>query len=374
MSICKIDQAVTETMGGDTPPAPPPASAAADGGMDGVSLPRGVIRGESSPIEPYPEGGEKIELRLRGKKVRQVFIPVAKPGANPCAALTDWLNVTFAFRVSDESIRDLRLQVTAYLGERLGGLTPRKGGLHGYERSFTFDAGGAMFACGGQAGTAFLSLPGDACALVWDWPQAVAFLRDGLQARITRWDGAVDDYYGHYNVDDAVSWYQAGGFNAWGSKPSCNQNGNWIAPDGRGRTFYVGLRESGKMMRIYEKGKQLGLPDHPWVRWELELHNTDREIPFDVLLEPGRYVAGAYPCMAWVEEDANRVRTIRKIGEIGYEQLCSQLRNAYGRMINVMMQVEGSADKVVEKLRREGVPARLRLPEIEGGLFGTEPP
>ncbi len=51
-------------------------------------------------------------------------------------------------------------------------------------------------------------------------------------------------------------------------------------------------------MRIYEKGKQLGDPESPWVRWELELHNTDREIPFDVLLQPGRYVAGAYPATA----------------------------------------------------------------------------
>jgi phage replication initiation protein len=129
------------------------------------------------------------------------------------------------------------------------------------------------------------------------------------------------------------------------------------------------MRENGKMMRIYEKGKQLGAPDNPWVRWELELHNTSREIPLDVLLEPGRYVAGAYPCMAWVREDASRVQTIRKTGQISYEQLCHQVRITYGRMINVMMKVEGSADKVVEKLRRDGIPGRLRLPEIEGGLF-----
>jgi len=350
--------------------APPPAGAAADGGTDGaLPAPRLVIRGERSQGDPFPESGERVEMRLRGKKVRPVFIPVPKPGANPCAALTDWLNVTFPFQMSTEAIRDLRLQVTACLDERLGGLTPRKGGLHGYERSYAFDAGGALFACGGQAGTAFLSLPGDACALIRDWQRAVEFLRDGLHARITRWDGAVDDYAGHYHVDDAVAWYQAGGFNAGGSRPSCNQHGNWIEPDGRGRTFYVGMRENGKMMRIYEKGRQLGLPHHPWVRWELELHNNDREIPFEVLLEPGSYVAGAYPCMAWVREEMNRVETIRKTGEISYEQLCHQLRLAYGRMINVMLKVEGSAEKVVEKLRRDGVPGRLRLPDVEGGFL-----
>ena len=36
-------------------------------------------------------------------------------------------------------------------------------------------------------------------------------------------------------------------------------------------------------------------PGHPWVRWELSLGNKGRVIPWDVLLEPGRYVVGAYP-------------------------------------------------------------------------------
>ena len=53
-------------------------------------------------------------------------------------------------------------------------------------------------------------------------------------------------------------------------------------------------------MRVYEKGKQLGDTSSPWVRWELELHNRDRIIPWDVLLEPGKYLAAAYPCMDWV--------------------------------------------------------------------------
>jgi phage replication initiation protein len=203
------------------PAAPPPAGAAADGGATGAPQdPRLVIRGERLEEEKYPESGERIGLSSRGKVV---FIPVPKPDANPCSSITDWLNVTFPFRVSDEAIRDLRLQVTANLDERLGGLKERKGGMHGYQRSFDFDGGGAKFACGGQSGTGFLSFPGDACALIHDWSRVVAFLRDVLQARITRWDGAVDDYQGHHSVDEAVDWYQRGGFNAGGSNhPAIN--------------------------------------------------------------------------------------------------------------------------------------------------------
>jgi len=326
--------------------------------------PRLVIRGESSEENNPEQGGERYEFRTRGTRPHLVAIPIPKSDGNPYAAITDYLNVSFPFTVSDENIRDLRLSLTSYLGTALGGLRERNKGLHGYKRSFAFDEGGALFACGGQAGTGYLSLPGEACATIPSWRDAVYFFRDVLQARITRWDGAVDDYHGTHTVDDAVAWYLSGGFNAGGNKPSCSQAGNWIEPDGRGRTFYIGRRENGKYMRVYEKGKQLNFSSSPWVRFELELHNTDREIPFEVLLEPGKYVAGAYPCMAWVQEEASRIRTIQKTAEIGYHHLSHYLSVAYGRHLNVMLEIEGSPEKVIEKLRRDGLPARLHLPIV----------
>ena len=65
-----------------------------------------------------------------------------------------------------------------------------------------------------------------------------------------------------------------------------------LQPKTRGAK-YLRKTENGKLMRIYEKGKQLGDATSPWVRWELELHNKSRVIPFDVLTAPGQYVAGA---------------------------------------------------------------------------------
>jgi phage replication initiation protein len=102
---------------------------------------------------------------------------------------------------------------------------------------------------------------------------------------------------GYPSVDDAVQFYLTDQFTAGGNKPSCSQQGNWIEADGSGRTFYVGKRKNGKLLRVYEKGKQLGDNTSPWVRWELELHNRDRIIPWDVILEPGKYLAASYACM-----------------------------------------------------------------------------
>ena len=289
--------------------------------------PRPVIRGESSP---HPE-----------------------------AAFTDWLNVSFPLPSASDSIQvvfDLLSEATEHA---FGGMTDQHKGLHGYTRSFAFDRGAVLFALGGQRDTGFISIPGDGCALVPSWPELVALLHQRLGGRITRWDGAVDDFAGMHSVDLAVELWKLGGFSTGGNRPSIDQRGNWLEPDGRGRTFYVGRRKNGKLVRIYEKGKQLGLPSHPWVRWEVELHNIDRHIPWDVLSEPGTYVAGAYPCMTWVSQKTCRIRSIKAQDSITYERLTQVGSIAYGALINVMLEREGSAERVVERLRRIGVPRRL---------------
>ena len=126
-----------------------------------------------------------------------------------------------------------------------------------------------------------------------------------------------------------------------------------------GRTFEVGNRKNGKLIRIYEKGKQLGDPSSPWVRWEVEFHAKDRVIPYDVLLHPGEYVAGAYPCMSWVSGRALRIHTVKEQDRITYERSVQVASTAYGALFNVMLQREGSAERVVERLKRQAIPKRL---------------
>jgi phage replication initiation protein len=130
----------------------------------------------------------------------------------------------------------------------------------------------------------------------------------------------------------------------------------------------VGKRENGKMIRIYEKGMQLGDKLSPWVRWEVEMHNVDRFIPWEVLLEPGKYVAGAYPkALSWVNDEMLRIKTVSETTKISYSRLTHFAGVAYGSLINVMLQVEGSAEKVIEKLIKDGIPKRLDLPVVPKG-------
>ncbi len=339
---------------------------------DQAQAPRLVIRGESLSNPYQSETVEMIALGHQGK-AKLVSIPIAKPDGEPLAALTDYLNTTFPFSPSSEEIVQLVRYFRLFLGDSFGGLQARKGGLHGYQFSFDIGNTGGLFAYGGQRGTALVSLPGSACALITDWGACYHLFYEILNGRITRWDGAVDMFDGLPSVDDAVEFYKTGQFHAGGNKPSCSQQGNWIDDDGSGRTFYVGKRKNGKLLRVYEKGKQLGDPNSPWVRWELELHNRDRIIPWEVILEPGKYLAAAYVCMGWVSAIQERIRTTRQTTTISYQHLTHYASLAYGKLINVMLEVEGCPEKVVEQLLRSGVPARLACGDQSPAEFITEP-
>jgi phage replication initiation protein len=286
--------------------------------------------------------------------------------AHPYAAITDYLNCTFAFDGNAGALSNIVRRLIDVLGEKFGPVVERGKGLNGYKKSFEMGCSSALFAYGGQRGTALISLPGEACSLIKDWSPVLVLLSSLPSSRITRWDGAVDDYSGVHSVDYAVACYWRGDFNAGGNEPSCNQNGNWIQPDGSGRTFYVGKRKNGKMLRVYEKGMQLGHRWHPWVRWEVELHNRDRVIPWKVLLEPAPYVVGSYPkALHWVQEEMSRIRTVQRQTQISYEHLVEYASRAYGPLLNVMREVEGTADAVLDRLFRVGTPRRLKHPLID---------
>lgn len=329
--------------------------------------PRLVIRGESQIADTFSNEGERFVLVTRGKHVSVVVIPQPIAAGSPFAALTDYLNCTFTCGASGLDPYAFAFDLAEFLGEAVTPAIDRGRGLHGYAHSFDLGDSSGQLAYGGQRGTALLSLPGLACALVKDWKALRQFLEERCMARITRWDGAVDDVEGTHSVDGAVDLYRSGAFGSGGRRPSCDQRGNWIEPDGSGRTFYVGKRKNGKLLRVYEKGMELGIPWHPWVRWEVEMHNKDRIVPWDVLEMPGHFVVGAYPqALAWVQEEMQRIRTLHQEAFITYDTLVGHASRGYGKLITLMQEVEGSPEAVLNKLRREGLPARLAHPAFGG--------
>ena len=338
------------------------------GGPEALPLPRTVIRGESQRVGTDRETGERFFVVPFDNKGHVRLIPIPEESAPQYGAITDWLNCTFPLPGGRFDLGTVFEKLFPVLGARFAPAKDKGKGLHGWLHSLDLGESGAKLAYGGQNHTALLSLRGEACACVPDWLAFRNILEQDLRAHITRWDGAIDDYAGLHTVDEALALYLDNKFGCEGRRPKMKQIGNWVEPDGSGRTVQIGKRESGKLIRIYEKGMQLGEPFHPWVRGELELHNTDRIIPWDVLQYPGNYVVGAYPkALAWVKSEMSRIVTIQRGGQISYQQMAAHLKHQYGQHLGVMLRNEGSPEKVLAMLMRHGIPKRLANP------FGDPP-
>src|SRR5208282_3273575 len=175
--------------------------------------------------------------------------------------------------------------------------------LVGYQYSAIIEAGGLM-AWGGknQADTIYVSLNGHGCHCIQDFEKIADWL-DLNHAKITRIDLAYDDFEGKVvSVDTAREWVKNGGFSSGGCPPNSTVAGDWIFGI-KGRTIYIGGRSSGKVCRIYEKGKQLGDLESPWCRVEVEWHGKHYSLLTAMLLRPGQYLAGSYPCLAFINKE-----------------------------------------------------------------------
>ncbi|WP_158224635.1 replication initiation factor domain-containing protein [Agaribacterium haliotis] len=218
-----------------------------------------------------------------------------------------------------------------------------------------------------------VSLSGEACQALPSFKNLYSFLCylnrplrvDGTEVHfdpvnITRIDVAVDDHRGIYNIEVARNKYQLNEFAGKGRPPKAKYIDDFDS--GEGKTLYVGNRAHGKMMRIYEKGKQLGDKLSSWVRWELELGAKDRVIPLDVLMYPKSYFVGAYPkALGFVSEAVAVIKTAKEKVRITYEHIRSVIRRQYGKYLNYAQQVLGlDPDSVVNEFLVSGIPERLK--------------
>jgi phage replication initiation protein len=196
------------------------------------------------------------------------------------------------------------------------------------------------------------------CASITCWEE-IAEWGSSRNAVITRLDLAHDDFHGvEITIGVALEWVKNGLFKQNGRPPKARLIDD--LESGKGKSLYVGARKNGKLLRIYEKGKQLGDQLSNWVRVELELHNKSRIIPWEALTKPGQYLVGAYPCLAYLSAVQCKVRTIRKAAKITLTAATLHLKNNYGKLVDLLMTVHHEdAEAVISAIRREGVPKKL---------------
>ncbi|WP_341744672.1 replication initiation factor domain-containing protein [Azonexus hydrophilus] len=310
-------------------------------------------------LDSFAPVGEDVHSRP-GKKGNAVPIYVPRPcaAASAQAAIIDWL--AFTVRLSDHyHMAQLLADIQRFF--KVSRTADCDYGWNGYTRRTMLGEFG-LVAWGGksQNDTAYVSLNAHGCAMASDWAGIEAWIA-GLQAKISRIDLAHDDFTGEvWNIERLRAEYLGDGFSgANGRKASSMLIGDYDNLD-KGRTYQIGSRAAGKLLRGYEKGKQLGDPDSPWFRVELELLAKNRLIPWEILTQPGRYLAGAYPCLATLSESPERIPTSIKAAGVEYDALIGHVRRQYGQAINLIYHVEKrDADRVFKKIMRGGFPQRF---------------
>jgi len=177
-------------------------------------------------------------------------------------------------------------------------------------------------------------------------------------------DIAGDDFLSQeVTVEKAVRWFRSGRFDASGRPPAAR-----VIDDlgsGAGKTLYVGSRQSGKVARIYEKGKQLGSALSRWTRFEVEWRARDRVLSVEMLLRPAEFLAGSYRAAGFWSNARQTVRTVKERAVISYQAAIAHARMQCGRVVSMILQAtHGDVWSVVSLLRRSGLPSRLNEREL----------
>lgn len=334
----------------------------------GAGLAPSTNRGVKSGDEP-----DYIAARLELENGQVLEIPARRTWGGT-SAFIDWVNFTtdesdyfFGMTcITDEEVID-RVSIKCKEIFGFGVTSQRDSGANFYHRSYILGDAYGMVCHGGQRATVLVMLSGEGCAAAKEgWENRLyEFLtkRCGGRAKLTRIDLAHDVYDGKaYSVDRADADFDAGLFNNGGRNPNHETRGNWKRPTGKGRTLYIGNRESGKFCRVYEKGRQLGDKNSEWVRIEVEMKAVHRWIPFEVLLQPGQYLAAAYPAFGWISEHQERILTTQKKTEITYDAMVAYAKKQFGAVVNVLVAIEGSAEKAVAAVIRDAIPTRMKVP------------
>lgn len=312
---------------------------------------------------------------------------IRKP-TNKQIAFIDWITVSFHVATinpkfirtgqDDEeymemcrsAVMDLSPSLMSIFGKKYHITKQFQKGRNFYQYSFDIGEGLGFVCIGGQRNTVSITVSGNGLSMAqngWEF-QLFKFLENAQRGKITRIDLAHDDIKGEYlNVYELDKLESAGGFHCGGARSSVRHDGNWKYkdPNNQGLTLYVGNRASGKMMRAYEKGKQLGEANSKWTRVEVEYKSADRNIPFDVLLNPSAYFMGAYPCFETLFqfETSEKIKTKKKTVEVTLEHSFEVIKKQFGKYFAYFKKVM-PLDDIIERVRHDDeniMPSRLIL-------------
>jgi len=209
--------------------------------------------------------------------------------------------------------------------------------------------------------TCRLELTGDGCRLLSGAGTGHAkrwlVLRAQLEStggRLTRLDVAIDDLDGLFPIETAISWREGGKFDRRGQRPKARLYDDFGSGDGK--TLYVGSPTSEQQLRAYEKGKQLGDRESPWMRYEAQFTASSRkELSLDMLREPEAYLLGQYPVLreviSFMRVMAQRIDVTDEAMRATWKSCRRHLKRQYGATLAFLVKHTPSDEALARVIR-----------------------
>ena len=330
----------------------------------------------STVIPAFDDGTEKITIVSKGSKGGHALIRIPQKNTvtDKSAAFVD--QCSFTVRVADLLSRELIMPYSSLPGGMRwteSDIVPRMSsillnifgfaathqralGVNFYKVSWDIGEKDGILSCGGQNDTVNVQISGQGAAKAhvgWEYR-----LYDYLMAVggwLSRCDLAADFYQGQYTPEQAERDYLSGLMSNNGRPPFAERRGDWYTDQG-GKTFYIGKRTSGKLLRVYEKGLQLlgmialkngGCDDRilellKWVRVECEWHNQDRILPLEMLINSGPFLAGSYPALAFIDVTQSRIETKQKSVILAVSRAIEIVKHQFGPIIYSLYEIYGN--------------------------------
>lgn len=321
---------------------------------------------------------QDVQLVMSDGEVK--IMPTRIPAVGHCAVI-DWVNLTIHEDTFCKTAKTPLFDALQFVYEAsrvcesifgFGVTADNQKTMNFYKNSWVLGDGFGFVCYGGQRDTVMIVLNGSGClnaAQGWESRLYQFLTQQAVRPQLTRVDLAHDDFESTFITPEwAESQWVQGNMSLAANAPNIEKRGNWHRPNGRGRTLYIGSRESGKYARFYEKGRKEGDKESLWTRAEIELKSSDRLIPFDILLTPSDYFLGAYPCLAFLKTELTtpqRIKVKEKTATITFNRALEVLKNQYGKYITFMRNHFDNDELLLSKISHSDkniVPKRLQAP------------
>jgi len=281
----------------------------------------------------------------------------------------DWLR----FRTQAEvraGLEALRPMFGPTLGPLLS-LESLPRGKDGFEQACAVIAGGLAvgrvdFGGAAMRGWARWNVTGQGCGWVQDW-NAVEAVESLPAAEIRRVDLALTTWAGEVSIERVEAAHASGGFTCGGRPPNMKAIDN--SDPRKGRTRYVGQRDSDKFFRGYEKGFEMAgglgalgadmthIDGHRLediFRCEVELKTESRPIPWEVIERREQYFAGSYPFLAELLPEVEcdiLLRRPERMPQLELRAFLANCKRQYGSaLFTALTCYEGDIGRVFEQI------------------------